>query len=636
MPANLQEIDFSKHLYLRKAADKFYRDQLAQSFNYQEKGLLQLVEECKPISFTSLNIFLKDEHRDLVGPENFKLIKQVLEEMIRKLNHLLPLKRFFILETVNLFQSPISLGKLIAPLFLLEGKDQQIAVANFIRPTFLSIRKNIDVLTSNEKLFDAENIQVERGRLFAFVDEIAKLYLEFFQKKYIASFEGYDSPVAIVIAIIKKNPIFNTKTAHDDPNHMIEDPAALRLQLLEFIAFFQSHETLFNYASKRNAFNKQFLKKLTKPGKFDNIQPIEVSLILAGSLLQNKQLRPDKALIEAMGDEQEFDLPHVLEKRNRFFDQLSPTHLNGVIKEVENTFKKLGHEEVAEEFNEVDSLSAGSLIKRTWKSFFSFGEKLVATATAPFKMLFALLMSFFKSEEEKEEVAPQVTEGVSTETVEQDAVRQSFLEKANPSVLVSAQKYNMVSTSQVLFRGPFFGATKKDYSYNLLLFKQDEKRLEQALVTFQSLFKSLLNSEHMKSYSHPEKKSLKEHYIAFTFGPYLISLGDTFVMPKVGFDPAKSKLFPYILLFKKSTEKVEGRVLSRTVLSSGQNYDEMPVTSKNIRIFYESLYHLLHLLPESSWNADETQKLLHFLVLELEQAWSENPKLLFLSAPPKG
>ncbi|MDX2471949.1 MAG: hypothetical protein QNL04_15370, partial [SAR324 cluster bacterium] len=598
------------------------------------KSLLELVELAKPISFTSLNIFLKDEHRDLVGPENYKLIKQVLEEMIRKLNHLLPLKRFFILETVNLFQSPISLGKLIAPLFLLEGKDQQIAVANFIRPTFLSIRKNIDVLTSNENLFDSENIQVERGRLYSFVDDIAKLFLEFFDTQFVESFKIQDSPVTLAIEIIKKNPIFNTKTADQDPNHMISDPAALRLQLLEFIAFFQSHETLFNYASKRNTYNKQFLKKLTVPGKFDNIQPIEVSLILAGSLLQNPQLKPDEALIDAMGDEQEFEQPHVLDKRNRFFDQLSPSNINKVIREVENTFKKLGHEEVVEEFQEVESLSMGSLLKRTWKSFFSFGESLVNAATAPFKMLFALLMSFFKSSE-VQEPAVQISEGDGSNAVEQDGTRQSFVEKANGSVLVSAQKYNMVSTSQVLFRGPFFGATKKDYSYNLLLFKQDEKRLEQALVTFQALFSSLQNSEHMRSYSHPEKKSLKEHYLALTFGPYLITLGDTFVMPKVGFDPAKSQLFPFILLFKKSNEKVEGRVLSRNVLSSGQNYDEMPVTSKNIRIFYETLFHLLHLLPEHHWKSDETQKLLHFLVLELEQAWSENPKFLFLNGPPK-
>ncbi len=90
-------------------------------------------------------------------------------------------------------------------------------------------------------------------------------------------------------------------------------------------------------------------------------------------------------------------------------------------------------------------------------------------------------------------------------------------------------------------------------------------------------------------------------------------------------------LFPYVLLFREGKQKKKGRVLSREVLINGKLklFNEMDFTNNTSIFFYESLYLLLHLLPEKDWKASETQSCVSFLLKELQRFKALNGRLLY-------
>ena len=90
----------------------------------------------------------------------------------------------------------------------------------------------------------------------------------------------------------------------------------------------------------------------------------------------------------------------------------------------------------------------------------------------------------------------------------------------------------------------------------------------------------------------------------------------------------------YLLLFEKGDEKTFGRTLSRKALATGKLYNELPFTPGRAVVFYESLLHILHLLPDADWEQEETQQALLFLQAKLRAAWEQRPRLLFLESPP--
>jgi len=336
-------------------------------------------------------------------------------------------------------------------------------------------------------------------------------------------------------------------------------------------------------------------------------------------------LTPPPALISAMSDEAHFDVEETLRLRSRFIDELSPSTVYQVILQVKDNLQKLMHQDFRREFGVLQRLNVKNLLKGIWKSFLSFGERIARFAAAPFQLVFESAKSVYKSamsnETETDDASGPVAEPAPT-----------HLAKLPFSLKLVGSRYNMVSTDVTSFRGEYEGASQKDYNYNFALFDQNEDVQIAVKHALERLFRNLQQNEHVKIFSLPENRQLKEYYLAFTFGPYLLGLGLTPLKGSAA--TGEPKLFPYLLLFEKGDEKTFGRTLSRKALATGKLYNELPFTPGRAVVFYESLLHILHLLPDADWEQEETQQALLFLQAKLRAAWEQRPRLLFLESPP--
>jgi len=148
---------------------------------------------------------------------------------------------------------------------------------------------------------------------------------------------------------------------------------------------------------------------------------------------------------------------------------------------------------------------------------------------------------------------------------------------------------------------------------------------------FERLFGSLKGTPGLKVIKYYEGTKFQEYYAAFRFGNRLIALGLTHLKNVSLAEVQQKDIFPYVLLFEKAKDKAFGRVLSRLTPDTQDIYNEESLTGINEGIYFESLYLLLHLLPEADWNGASAQESIKFLVKELE---GRKTIPLYLSAWP--
>ena len=568
----------------------------------------------------------------MVAPETIEEVKAVFSLMRSKVNGFAKKKRFYILETMDLFSSKISIAKLVPALLVLDGLDQKKAIAEFVKPTFLSINKNVEILASTNEIFNAKTIHLDRGSLYTLVSDIARILIGLFKQPYLDTFTDIDSHVELLLRVLRENPVFRPGLTENDPIEMIEDPAEIRRVVLQFVSTIQSHEALYNYSLKRHAYYKLFLARMTSGRRFGGIDPFEISRIFAGVLLVNRQLAPPDSLIEGMADPELFNSPETLHARQDFIERLSPSMVFSVISGVKSSLSKLSRHDFSKEFGPVHRLTAKSILKKVWTAFINFGESGFALMTEPFKVLFQAVKKTYKRfvDTERGIAPPPEPEQEVAEAVEPEGPK--LIAKDGDAMALARQHYELVETDVTAFRGEYDGASQKDYGYNARLFRGDEVAERHIGSAFEKFFVGMASEPGLKTIKYHEGQTFQEHYAAFTFGEKLIALGRTHLKNVSLAEVQQKDIFPYVLLFEKAKDKAFGRVLSRMVVETQEIYNEESLTTNNETLFFESLYLLLHLLSEHDWNTADAQGTLKFLIKELS---SRSTAPMFLKAWPK-
>ncbi len=623
-PVDKTQIAFQAALL--KRVQSFTQSKLQSKPVQPGQRLSDLIENLAPLSSDQVEELLLPEYKKLIPPEELSEIKDTFLHMVGNLNRFPPVKRFFILETMDFFRSSISIAKLIPPLILLQGEEQKKAIAEFIKPTFVSINKNVEILTATNQIFDSKRIHLERGSLYSFISDTAKIITELFEPEYLQEFINVHGSVDLVGQIIESNPYFtNNKIPTAPLEGMISDTVRLRKTLLSFVCSIQSHEALYNYATKRHAYYKLFLKNAILPGKFRDVPPYEASLLLAACLWTNKQLAPSKDFIASLMDANSFQSEETQQKLARFLDLLAPKTVYQVILDLKAAMQNLTHQSSMAEFGLLQKLSIKNILKTVWKAVILFGEKSLAFASAPFRLIFeglkATYTAFIKDNaaemEEDGETAPL-----------------SHVPRSLQSLRVVSQKYKIVSTDIVGLRGEYEGASQKDRNISLQCFGGEEG-LGQFTFVFELLLKHLQQNEHVKIFSLPSNRAVKEYHLSLLFGAHLFCFGLTHLKAHEEVGIQKQDIFPYALLLHKAERKTFGRALSRIVPETGYLYNEAPPESVQAKaLVYESLFHALHLLPESYWEEEHLQKALLFLYARLNEIAEKGERFLFMERLP--
>ncbi|MDT8448287.1 MAG: hypothetical protein RRB13_15440 [bacterium] len=630
------ELDLGK---LQSNIDRFIERQLSKAGEIEQAGtrpnlpIDALIKESQPLSERAVQIFFEKEQEYMVPEEVVSEVRRVFASMRNRLNSYAPKKRFYILETMDFFSSKISIGKLVPALMLLDGMDQKKAIAEFVKPTFLSINKNVEILASTNEIFNAKSIHLDRGSLYTFVSDIARVLLGLFKRSYLDSFDEINSHVELMLRILKENPVFRGNPKPTDNLQMQEDPSEIRKVVLEFVATIQAHEALYNYSLKRHAYYKLFLARLTAGRRFGGVPPFEVSRVFAGCLLTNDQLVPPQELVEGLLDAERFNSAEVLQQRREFVDHLSPSTVYKLIGDIKQSLTVLAQSNFSKEFGQVARMGVKNILKKVWTAFIELGEKGFELMTEPFKVIFQSIKNTYKAfiAEEKggDGPAPAAAEAAPKVAGGKDAL----IEK-NPEAIEAISQFRLVKTDVVAFRGEFDGASQKDYGYNARLFKQDELAMMRFHHAFERLFHALEKEEALYVIRFQTAHKIREYYAAFQFADHLVCLGLTHQKHMSINQVQQKDIFPYVLLFTGAPDKAFGRILSRKAEEKDGFYNEESLTANNAKVYYEAVYILLHLLPQKDWNSLDAQASIRFLSEELAKA-KEGKGLIYLKSVPQ-
>jgi len=588
----------------------------------ENKTLKDLVQTSEALSNDIVEVFFDGAHKALLEDRAVDDINTVLHGVVEKVNNFPLIKRFFILNTMNFFSSKISIGKLVPALLVMSGNDQKKIIWEFIYPTFLTINNNVETLVSTDDIFDKKDIHIERGSLYLFGADIAKVIVNLFKPEYLIKLGSVRSTIEQIMLVIKHD-----KKANPAFINIIDDQQIISKIVLEFIDTIQTHDTLFDYSLKRHEFYKLFLLKLTARDRFKNLDPFQISKILAGCIITNNQLRPDTVLIQAMLSDSDYGSKSTVLAKKAFLNHISPSNIYTLIGQVLVQIQLISKENLSEEFIAVQKMSVKTILKKIWTNVTDVLESSIVSASEPISSIFSQLTNTFKtfqlSEKKKSQKVAKRKIGQKKSGYQADQP----IEK-NQNCLSQLQKhYTLVDPDILSFRGKHEGASQKDYGYNIRLFKQDDIAITNFNKCFNRLFQNQSQDELYRQITFKGQKRIIEFASAYIFDNYLLCFGTTHTKQPGEQSIQEKDIFPYALLFEKGTEKQFGRILSREVEIDGQKqiYNEKPMTGDNMIIYYETLYYILHLLPEKHWLAEDSQRCLYFLVNEI-QAQMKNKK----------
>ena len=561
------------------------------------------------------SIFSKHNYQNQIEEEVVDEVRKSLHSMRLRINALEAKKRYFVLETMDFFRSKIGIGKLIPALLLLKGDDKKKAILEFVIPTFLSINKNVETLVSTDELFTSKTVHLNRGSLYSFVADIAKILLPLFTKQCLDQYPNIISPIELITKIIQVERGGSGIRGRHLYSKMIDDEEVIRRIILDFIVSIQSHDALFNYSLKRHGYYKLFLARLTSENRFEEVEPFVASKILAGCLVGNDQRKPDDSLIDAMIHQKKYNAPVTTTAKKKFFNTLAPPTVFKLISQFKIHLQQLTKKKIERGFEEVQELAVKSVLKRVWTGFSKLADGGLSMITGPIEIIVdqikLTLSSFAKEEREEEEKTKRSSEKPVVPVISKRAESIDFLKR----------RYAIVETDIIGFRGEFEGASQKDFAYNSRFFKKGEITLLEFNLCFQRLFNHLKKNKKVREIFFKEQEGIKEYYVAFLFDNRLITIGLTHVRTKESGRIQQKDLFPYIILFSESTERKKGRVLSREVIHQGRKkvFNEEILGVDNAEFFYKSVLYILHLLPEEDWASSVSQSCVKFLIKELRK-----------------
>jgi hypothetical protein len=608
----------------------------------QDKTLVQLIDRAVKLTDKSVEVVFQTDHETQVSHKVVGEVHGKLKDMQNSINSLPAKKRFYLLETINFFSSRISIGKLIPALLVLEGEDQKKAICEFALPTFLSINKNVETLVANDDLFDPETLHIERGALYTLISDLAKVLIKLFNNDIVSSFGDMNTPIEFLMNAFHPGTFEISKKIKTDSHfiyeEMVEDDELIRDTALQFVTLIQSHEHLYNYAIKRHLYYKSFLMEMTGGDRFEKIDPIDISRILAGCLVQNGQLRPEDELIDNMIDELLFENEQTCQLKQAFIDQLAPSTVLKLINRFKTSLQHLSSEDYSDKFQDVQKMAVKTVLKSVWSGMVRLIDSGLSKASEPFIKALDFVKETYKSfvSEEKNDEKEEI-EAVAGRTGTLTFRAGELIPKNLESFALMTQYYQIVEPDVIGIRGEHDGASHKDFGFNSRVFKQDERLLIQFYDCMQRLFAFLENNDKVKVITFEKQSKIREYAVSYQFGKYMISLGITHLRIPNSLIINEKDLFPYVLLFKEGTKKKFGRILAREVVVDGnlKLFNEFEFSASSSIFAYESLYLVLHLLPEKDWKSSEVQACVSFLLEELQRFKEANGRLLFCVNIPK-
>ncbi len=605
-----------------------------------KKRKSQTLEDCianaPTVTNEMIKIFFETGSDYSVSKQSVLEVKRVLAGMQKKINALSAQKRLFILETVNLFNSKISISKLIPSLLILEGEAQKKAICQLIFPTFFNIDRNIQTLVSDNRLFKSERLHIERGSLYSFGGDISGILMHLFKKDFIDRNRDSNSQNEFLLKAFDPESFMISPAFKSDQEYiyqeMIDDENILRKIVLKFFITIQSHKAIYNYAKKRHQYYSFFLSGLIKQNRLKGADPLEVSKILAGCMIANDQLIPDEELIEKMLDPKEFNKRATEEAKNEFFGDLSPKQILKLIDRFKYSVQKIYKTSFEKDFTEVQGLSVKNTLKNIWQNVVAVIEKSILVVAHPAILVFQQLRTTYDSfirEEETEIEEIKATISKPQLTPMEPAV--SYHSKNIESFAIMTQHFNLVKTSVIAYRGEHDGASYSDYSHNALIFDKNKKIIRSFYYCFQRLFELLEKNENAKIIRYEKQPTIKEYYAGYVFQNFLLCFGVSHTTKTKDIYIDKKDQFPYILLFTPGKQKVVNRVWSRTVVTEKKTtiFNAVTLEKRNLIHVYESIYLILHLLPQKEWSLRSTQICIDFLVKKLQQHIQKGGKLLY-------
>ena len=602
----------------------------------KNKDVQELIEEAPILPDKAIDVFFTFDKETSVLPDVVGEVHESLKAMQAKINELPSKKRFFILETANFFSSKISIGKLIPALLLMEGLDQKKIICEFVLPTFLNINKNIEILVADDSLFDPKTLHIERGLLYSFISDLAKTLVKLFNQEFVEEFGEIHTPLEFFLTAFKPGSFKIQSSSLSDSEYiyeeMIDDPDEIRDVTLEFVTLIQSHDSLYHYSLKRHAYYKAFLAGILKPGRFEDIDDIDISRIVAGCLVKNGQLLVEDDLIDSLIDEDAFEDADTLEAFVEFIDQLAPSTIYKLIIRIRMSLQHLAKANFTDEFQDVQKMSVRNVLKTIWVGVVRLLDKGISLATEPIKRAVDVVKTTYKTfaKEEKAEEKGEL-EDVAGRKGSLTFKDGEVIPKNLESFAIMTQYYHMIEPDVLAIRGEHDGASHKDFGFNSRIFRQDESLLIEFYDCVLSLFDALKNNPKVKVIKFDNQSNITEYAVSYAFGNRMISIGITHLRMGNTMVINERDLFPYVLLFKEGKKKNFGRVLSREAVVNGQIkiFNEVEFMSSSSVYIYESLYLLLHLLPEKTWNKPYAQKCIRFLLGELQKFKEKSGRLLY-------
>ncbi len=330
--------------------------------------LVQLINKTSILSENTVENFFSKEHQYQLDKQTVEMVRSTMHIIRKKINDFSPQKRFFILETIDFFRSKTHIGRLLPAMLVLKGEKQKREILEFFYSTFNTLNKNVETIISTPEMFKTESLHVERGSLYSFSIDVAKLVLQLFKEDYVSKFNYSASEVELVKKVFNQ---FGPGKFLANPfllSQFSENENEFYKTILSFVSTIQTHDVLFLYAQKRHVYYKRFLLSLVQSNRIKEIDPIDISRVFAGCLLKNPQLDPGESLVNRMIDEDQFNKPKTLKALVRYINDLSPSSVYMLINNIRSTLQTISNKRPKQKTkHEGKKKTAKDIFSNIWK-----------------------------------------------------------------------------------------------------------------------------------------------------------------------------------------------------------------------------------------------------------------------------
>ncbi|OGG98911.1 MAG: hypothetical protein A2600_06300 [Candidatus Lambdaproteobacteria bacterium RIFOXYD1_FULL_56_27] len=609
--------------------------------------LVDLVAQLEPVSVEQVLAGFELLNQELPMAADFlRQIKESFIEAVRSLNRLNPSRRFFALETFN-YLGDLDRLTLVTET-LLFGQDSQIRpiALNFLH-AFPGTDQVINTLLSHKELFDPKTIDSHHHALNAFRYDMAEKLLTLLHQDFVllqAKSAGIEPELSL--------DLLRQIVRHHSPAklslHLISGQQ-LSINLAKLIAYIQGHKMMPVYAKKRSDFLKGFVTELSTPGKIEGVQPEDMSKVVACFLYTNEQLAPPEPLIKRLVSEDQFGDPKTELAQKEFLDQLAPTTLDMVLKDLRDFLVELNKTPMAD-------LEAAFLVaqnkylsgQRNEDSLFGRVHDALEDLKATGILILENLLNLFKGIKSALSGGPKGTQGgkksldeLFDELPEAGDLEEFRVILRDPGCKERAKEYVQVETSEVGYRAAMTDGGKRGASVNLQLFRTQENLAdfkEAFLLLLKQLGQQPASTLVTNEFKHPQATdSVEEFYLPLLVpmdgqDPILFCLGVGYFEKEIQWSGSEENaktvadayMDPYCFLMHIQNRDTTMNARSRKLLTDIKGLKQKEFKAINLRgqayaqACLSILLDLLHLVTEAEWDSKPVQKLVAFLYEQLK------------------